>query len=249
MGSGRQGKDFLELVSANARHKVIYPGINSADAKYYSDEFGEITQVKESSGVTKQRFNPLYFQKVNPPSESTKYQEETIARYSPSDIMYHEFGEITYSIIQNGSVQTPGVGLISYIPVELNKIIKQMVDENKWLMTLNYDSNKCRDFNDHGVLYPEIDIETIHQLFDEKMLLLKQEDDDVVQASNAPHYQPPVVETVQRDPEYKPPIPQVDSVSPVPTLNPADIKITDVDNKNGSGVSGNSPIIGDDDLI
>ena len=40
MGSGKDGKSFIELVSTNCRNKLIYPGISFTDAKFYSDEFG-----------------------------------------------------------------------------------------------------------------------------------------------------------------------------------------------------------------
>lgn len=47
------------------------------------------------------------------------------ANYSSTDLIYGQsqgssFGEITYSIIKNNSIQPAKVGLISYIPRELN---------------------------------------------------------------------------------------------------------------------------------
>lgn len=46
MGGGKDGKNFVELVSANARNVILYPGINKDDAKYYSDQFGESEKLK-----------------------------------------------------------------------------------------------------------------------------------------------------------------------------------------------------------
>ena len=37
MGSGRDGKDFIELVSTNARNVILFPGINYKDAEFYSE--------------------------------------------------------------------------------------------------------------------------------------------------------------------------------------------------------------------
>lgn len=130
MGSGRDGQDFIELVSTNARNIVIFPGANSKDAKYYSDEFGEIERKEVVKSVSKAKFNPLYgAQKMSYPTESVREDKIVEARYSPSDIIFRPFGEITYRIIQNNTVQQPGVGKISYIPIELNRKLDSMIEE------------------------------------------------------------------------------------------------------------------------
>lgn len=132
MGSGRDGKNFVELVSTNARNVVIFPGGNSNDAKYYSDEFGEVTKIEKRKSISKAKFNPLYgFQKMRYPNESISEVEKTEARFSPSDIIYQKFGQIVYRIIQNKTVQPPGVGLVSWIPKELNDKLDKMVEEYK----------------------------------------------------------------------------------------------------------------------
>lgn len=132
MGGSRDGKNFVELVSTNARNIVIFPGGNSNDAKYYSDEFGEITKIEKRKSVSKAKFNPLYgFQKMRYPNESVSEVEKTEARFSHSDIIYKKFGQIVYRIIQNKTVQPPGVGLVSWIPKELNSELDRMVEEYK----------------------------------------------------------------------------------------------------------------------
>lgn len=128
MGRGQEGKDFVELVSTNARNIVIFPGGNAVDAKYYSDQFGEVVKTKINHSVSKARFNPLYgFHKVNYPNESVSTSEQAGARFSPSDIMYHEFGEVTYCIVKNNTVQIPSVGKVEYIPKELNSELDKMI--------------------------------------------------------------------------------------------------------------------------
>ncbi|MBP1308753.1 type IV secretory pathway TraG/TraD family ATPase VirD4 [Paenibacillus sp. 1182] len=132
MGSGQDGKDFIELVSTNARNIIIYPGGNAVDAKYYSDQFGEIVKKEVQKGITRQKFNPLKgIKPLNYDSESIRETETKEARYSPSDIIYRPFGEITYCIITDNSITPPGVGKIQYIPVELNEKLDKMVVEYK----------------------------------------------------------------------------------------------------------------------
>jgi len=130
MGAGQEGKDFVELVSTNARNVIIYPGGNAVDAKYYSDQFGEIIKEEIQKGVTSDQFNPIYgFQKIGYNKVNIRKTEKKEARFSPSDIIYRPFGEITYLLIQNNSIGTPGVGKIEYIPIELNKKLDQMIEE------------------------------------------------------------------------------------------------------------------------
>lgn len=130
MGGGRDGKNFVELVSTNARNVIIFPGGNSNDAKYYSDEFGEVTEVEYRKSVSKSKFNPIYgIQKIRYPNETIIETETTKPRFSASDIIFRKFGEVSYRIIKNKTVQTPGVGIVSWIPKELNKKLDAMVED------------------------------------------------------------------------------------------------------------------------
>jgi len=168
MGSGQEGRDFIELVSTNARNIVIFPGANYNDAKYYSDQFGEIMKRKEMKGISKAKFNPLYgFQRINYPNESLRFSEELEARFTPTDIIYKEFGEITYAIIKNNTIQIPNVGKIEYIQKDLNKILDNMVEENDFLMKAGYDPNEYRDFENHGKLQP-IDMDQVKAIVEQK---------------------------------------------------------------------------------
>jgi type IV secretory pathway TraG/TraD family ATPase VirD4 len=130
MGRGQEGKDFIELVSTNARNVIIYPGGNAIDAKYYSEQFGEIVKKEVQKSISRAKFNPLLgFHKIGYPTESIREVEKVEARFSPSDIMYRPFGEITYCIIKNNSIQPPGVGKIEYIPADLNATLDKMIEE------------------------------------------------------------------------------------------------------------------------
>ncbi|MCU5282350.1 MULTISPECIES: type IV secretory system conjugative DNA transfer family protein [Bacillus cereus group] len=129
MGSGKDGKDFIELVSTNARNTIIYPGGNAQDADYYSKQFGEIIEKTMQKGYSQEKFSVLGGLGRRPVNESFREAEETKARYSPTDIIYREFGQITYCLIKNNSIQAPGVSKIEYIPKELNDLLDRMVAE------------------------------------------------------------------------------------------------------------------------
>lgn len=149
MGSGKDGDDFIELVSTNARNTVLFPGGNYMDAKYYSDQFGEIMQRDYQIGVSKTKFNPLYFEAGKAPTESSRMSEKLAARYTPTDIILKKKKEITYSIIVDGVLRPAGVGKVEYIDKDLNERLDKMIEENDMLMAVGADPNKFRDL-EHG---------------------------------------------------------------------------------------------------
>ena len=125
MGGGSDGENFVELVSTNARNKIIYPGVSAVDAKYYSAEFGESMKVTKSKTYAKQRF----FSNLTDERVSTAVKEELAVRFTTTDIIYRPFGQISYCIIKKNSIQEPGVSQIQYIPKELNELLDKMVAE------------------------------------------------------------------------------------------------------------------------
>lgn len=131
MGGGRDGRNFVDLVSTNARNVILYPGCSYQDAKYYSDQFGEYEKVEEIVGINRKRFDLLTggLDKLGHPTETVREMKSLTPNFTPTDLIYREFGEIVYCIIKNNSIQTPKVGIISYIPQDLNKKLKQMADE------------------------------------------------------------------------------------------------------------------------
>lgn len=131
MGGGRDGKNFVELVSANARNVVVFPGISPDDAAYYSRQFGEKTEIQEDHTYSHKNFNLITggLDRLGHPSESVRVTEKTSAIFSSTDIGYRKFGEIVYSIIQNNSVQIPQAGLVSYIDKDYNDKLDQMIED------------------------------------------------------------------------------------------------------------------------
>jgi len=156
MGGGSDSESFVELVSTNARNLIVYPGGNYADAKFYSDQFGQILERTEQKGISRKKWNPLYgfSESIGMPTESVRVTEEYKERFRPDEIIYRPFGEITFVIIKDNSLQIPDIGGISYIPMELNKLLNTMVLENNILMMKGFDPNEYRDLENGGVLKP-----------------------------------------------------------------------------------------------
>ncbi len=161
MGSGKDGEDFIELVSTNARNIILFPGGNFNDAKYYSEQFGEIDKVTIGESSSRTAASPLVVGKMQPAKDTFQIKEETEARMSPTDIILRPFGEITYSIVQKNTLQPAGVGQISYIDKNLNTTLDEMVMENNIMMSLGVDPNKFRDFNNHGVKTDRLDWDAV----------------------------------------------------------------------------------------
>lgn len=129
MGSGKDGDAFIQLVSSNARNVIVFPGGNYNDAKFYSDQFGEVMMSIKQKGISQQKMgwgNAMEFRAKN---ESVRTAEQLGARFTPSDIIYREFGEITHLLIKNNTIQPPGIAKIEFIPWELNKKLDQIVQE------------------------------------------------------------------------------------------------------------------------
>lgn len=131
MGGGRDGKNFVELVSTNARNIVIFPGGSKDDAKFYSEQFGEYEKIEVVKSQTHKRFNLITggLDRLGHPSESVREQAKMTANFSPSDIIYRPFGEIIYCIIKNNSIQTPKVGKVKWLDMEYDKRLKQMIED------------------------------------------------------------------------------------------------------------------------
>ena len=125
MGSGQEGKDFIELVSTNARNVIVYPGGNASDAKYYSEQFGKMIKTTKNQSYAKKRF----FSTLSDQRVTTSIKEEEKERFTASDIIYRPFGEVVYSLINKNSIGEPGIAKINYIPMELNKKLDKMILE------------------------------------------------------------------------------------------------------------------------
>ena len=131
MGGGRDGKNFVELVSTNARNLVIFPGVSKEDAKFYSEEFGEYEKVEVVKSQTRKRFNLITggLDRLGHPTESIREQTKLTANFTPTDIRFRPFGEIAYCIIKNNSIQKPKVGKVKWLPKEYDSRLKQMIED------------------------------------------------------------------------------------------------------------------------
>ena len=130
MGGGRDGKNFVELVSANARNLIIFPGISFSDAKFYSDQFGEHETTEVVKSESRKKFNLVTggLDRLGHPTESIREQKKVEALFSPTAIMKRPFGELTYAIIKNNSVQPAKVGVVQWLPKEYDRMLKDMIE-------------------------------------------------------------------------------------------------------------------------
>lgn len=130
MGGGRDGKNFVELVSTNARNLVIFPGISAADAKFYSEQFGEEEKKEVVKSESHKKFNLVTggLDPLGHPTESIREQVKMAASFSPTDIMYRPFGELTYCIIKNNNIQRPKVGVVKWLDKDYDRMLKDMIE-------------------------------------------------------------------------------------------------------------------------
>lgn len=184
MGGGSDGKNFVDLVSTNARNLVIYPGGNNEDAKYYSQQFGEIIEMTERKGISRQKGSLFNIDLSGKYNESISYTEETKARFSPSDIIYRQFGEITYCLIQNNTLQAPGVGKIEYIDYNLNKELDRMVEEYKQERLSDEEKAMVDSSKNKKVEVESIDLSTTQEVPDIMPSIQFTDENDTEDSSN-----------------------------------------------------------------
>lgn len=154
MGSGSTGRDFIELVSTNARNVVIFPGGNAQDAKYYEAEVGEIMTRSEDVSVSRGKMELMYpGSGGKSPTESIKVKKGKEAKFSSNDLIYQDFGTVFYKIVKDKSLQSYQKGEIEFIPYELNKKLDKMVAENYALMMNGINPDLCRDQEREGILF------------------------------------------------------------------------------------------------
>ena len=209
MGSGRDGDDFVELVSTNARNIILFPGGNYNDAKYYSDQFGEIDTV--TIGETEQRsaMNPMAMGRMQPSKVSSQIKEDVEARMSPTDIILRPFGEITFSIVQKNTLQPAAVGLISYIDKDLNAKLDKMVEENNMMMSLGIDPNKFRDFDNQGAITDNLDWDAVVADYQanqrrEKAEAIGSDDEIIIEEEKSKYDMTPEPPQRKKEPEQQP---------------------------------------------
>lgn len=123
-------KVFIEVVSANARNVILFPGASPEDAEYYSKKFGQVLKKQIRKGVTRQKFDVYtMFSGIKPATESEQETDMWDAEHTATDLMFKDFGTITYQIIQNKTLQRARVGKASFIDRTLGKSIEQYLQE------------------------------------------------------------------------------------------------------------------------
>lgn len=128
--SGKDAKNFIEMVSTNARNVVIFPGGNPEDAKYYAEHFGAFKVKKTQVGVTRQKFNPLKgIKPMNYDSESIRETEEEEYLFTATEIKNRPFGEVIVALVDNNSVQKARAGKIEFIPLDVYEYVKKRTAE------------------------------------------------------------------------------------------------------------------------
>ena len=126
----KTARKLLSVISTNCRNIILFAGLESDDAKYYSAAFGEKEVIEERQGETRQKFDITYgFKEMNYPSESIQRTKKTVPIWSPHQIRYLEPKEIIYSIIVNNKVEIAKKGKVEYIDENLNEELKDICNK------------------------------------------------------------------------------------------------------------------------
>lgn len=132
MGSGSDGRRFVNLVLANARNQIIFPGLNVEDSRYFENLFGSDEVEEKVISESRQKFNMLYGIKgMNYPTESVRIQNVDKKRYTATELRELNDDEIGYRIIDGMKVCVPEIGKVEYIDSKLNSELKQIVNNHK----------------------------------------------------------------------------------------------------------------------
>ncbi|MBP3915713.1 type IV secretory system conjugative DNA transfer family protein [Clostridium sp.] len=131
MNSGRQGKDFSDLVKSNARNLIVFPGCNYQDADYFSKLFGEDYLPIEKITRSRHIFNPVMNWGLKAPSESVNYSEEKRPRFTPTEIINMQFTEVICRLINGKSVMPARKCKVSFIDKELKQKVDELVQNFK----------------------------------------------------------------------------------------------------------------------
>ena len=140
MDDSKNGKNFVELVSANARNVILFPGINKDDAYYYSLQFGEIAKVEAAISANLKKPNLLTdsFSKLSDLTDSVRKKIADTFKSDgnpfPWDFVYIQpprpgYSQVVYSIIKNYSPQLVQTGFVTGIPKELNDELDKMIEQ------------------------------------------------------------------------------------------------------------------------
>lgn len=144
-----QGKRFLAVVKTNARNLIAFPDLDPGDAKWFSENFGEVMVSTTRRGESQQKASLGNFANFRPVNESINVSEELQPRLTASDIMSRKFGEISYKIMRENNVHTPGVAKVEFIPWEFKLTLDDIVNEynEKLDETMNHEKYGYSSFD------------------------------------------------------------------------------------------------------
>ena len=153
LGSGSSdGKRFLSVISANCRNVILFPGISSVDALYYSKEFGEELVQNVRHGTSKT--NSSIFGRSSS-SESVQTSEQYQSRYTVGDIIYKNEDEITYKIMENNNVKVARDGITSYLDKKINDELDKYVERFKEEQLLKLKESEEKENKQRQSVYTE----------------------------------------------------------------------------------------------
>lgn len=128
----KAGREIGGVVDTNCRSVVLFPGIASADAKYYQDEFGTQEVMEERTSETRQKFEIGHgLKEMNYPTEAKSYSKVTKPNFSVTDLIYKPFQECTFKRMEDSTVKFAINGVISFLPKEINDELNDIVINHK----------------------------------------------------------------------------------------------------------------------
>jgi len=118
---GINNTGFRDDVLTNLRSMIIFGGITFSDAKYFSDNFGkqEEEMVSKVVGYNRGRYSWFIPDSANQGTRSQIVEKEI---YNPTEIMYLKANRVYYRVMQNRSLQKPGVGMVDWFNREKSSI-------------------------------------------------------------------------------------------------------------------------------
>lgn len=131
INAGPLGNMLTDLISTNARNKIIYPGGSEEDAEYYSKEFGTYEKRQENVSHSINGAN-TFFAGIDASRNSTSISTQIVteAIFKPVDIRQRAFGQAVSQVVRNNTLQDAVVVELSWIPGDLKKWCDDYIEKN-----------------------------------------------------------------------------------------------------------------------
>lgn len=125
-GMNADGKKFLDTVDANCRNVVVFSGISSTDSKYFSELFGNKTEMIEQVSYSEDEVSLFSTARQGNKRKTVAQKEEEKPIFTSSSLIYSGVKDITYRIIKNMRTCEPERGEVSWINADLNRKLKKI---------------------------------------------------------------------------------------------------------------------------